>query len=349
MIKHIFFFDKKFTNQYITLIKDNYKFSLHKFVIFYSDINTDSMDFKFKEFENVVYLKHRKFKSVKDFKRHIQQSNKLIFHGLFSTQLILFLAFNKKILRNSYWFIWGGDLYNAHWNRNNNLKSKILYEFRKSVIKKIGHVITLMTKEHKLIKEWYSGNPKLHLSFAYPSNIATTLEPRIPSNGSSKNIMLGHSSSKDNKHIEYFEFLSTLDDIKVYSILSYGDEDYRDDVIQEGKRILQDRFVPITNYLPLEEYNNLLNDMDVIIFPAERQIGFGNLVNLIALGKKVYLSDKVATKMYFDQIGVETYSINDMKNLLIIDEEILIENSQIIKSIHNLENLISQWNKIFTD
>jgi hypothetical protein len=159
--------------------------------------------------------------------------------------------------------------------------------------------------------------------------------------------MLGHSASRDNKHLEYFDFLSTLDDIKVYSILSYGDENYRSEVIKEGKRLLNDRFVPVTNYLTLDDYNNFLNEMDVIIFPADRQIGFGNLVNLVALGKKIYLNENVATKLYFHQIGVETYSVDDMLDLLKIDQETLLENSRIIKSIHNLENLIYQWNEIF--
>jgi len=343
MINHICVYSKAFTNQYVEFVKENFIFEEHNFLIIYNDL----IDFKFLKYKNVIYKKYSKWKLFSYLFRYLSAFDKVIIHGLGLSQLILILAVMKRNLKNYYWLIWGGDLYNAHWNRNNNLKTKILYIFRKSVIKKMGNVITLMTEEHELVKEWYSSNPRLHLSFSYPSNIATTLEPRIPYIDGPKNIMLGHSASRDNKHLEYFDFLSTLDDIKVYSILSYGDENYRSEVIKEGKRLLNDRFVPVTNYLTLDDYNNFLNEMDVIIFPADRQIGFGNLVNLVALGKKIYLNENVATKLYFHQIGVETYSVDDMLDLLKIDQETLLENSRIIKSIHNLENLIYQWNEIF--
>jgi hypothetical protein len=306
-------------------------------------------DSKIGNFKKVKYIYKRRFTRFLLIMRYSRISKKIIIHGLWDPITIISLSLKVKFLKKSYWVIWGGDLYNNYFDRNSNFQAKFIHFFRKRVVKKIGSIISIFTKEYDLIQQWYKSEPKFAKSFSYLSNIATLIEPRIPSQKLPKNILLGHSAVKENKHLEYLSLIDNKIDIKLYVILSYGDKEYRNLVIEEGYNRFKEKFVPITHFMPLDEYNELLNEIDIAIFPAEIQIGFGNLVNLVSLGKKIYLSDTVAPKIYFEQIGVKTYSTHDLTDLLNIDHESLEKNVSIIRNRHSLENLKNQWATIFND
>lgn len=81
------------------------------------------------------------------------------------------------------------------------------------------------------------------------------------------------------------------ENIKFVCPLSYGNFEYRDKVIEYGKNILGDKFCPITEYMPQQEYYSLLNKCSVGIFNNNRQQAMGNINVLLRFGAKVYIRD----------------------------------------------------------
>lgn len=345
MILHLIFWDKKFSTQFIDFINSNFDKSNHHFLVFGSQVLRE--DLNLLNYENITTVYRKKIVRFFLILKYSLKSSKIIIHGLWDPITIILLSLNKKGAKKSYWLIWGGDLYNAYWSRNYSIKTKILHFFRRRVIENIGHVVTLMKKEVDLINEWYGAEPNVYNCMLYQSNLTDDVIFKKIEEKEITSIMVGHSATEDNNHIEVFEYLKGFSNIKVYSILSYGSEFYRDEVINKGSTMFGDNFFPITEYKNLSEYKRLLGSMNIAIFHAKRQIGFGNLVNLVAQGVKIYLRDEIATKQYFDSIGVKTYSLFSDVDVTLIDSNVLEKNSKIIKSKHTMINLIKEWQEIF--
>ena len=97
------------------------------------------------------------------------------------------------------------------------------------------------------------------------------------------------------------------DNIEVYVPLSYGDDSYRDGVIEAGKRLFGSSFHAITDYLPRDEYLDFLASIDVAIFNHDRQQGLGNIFQLLATGSKLYLADDGDMLSHFRSLGFSVF------------------------------------------
>ena len=117
-------------------------------------------------------------------------------------------------------------------------------------------------------------------------------------------------------------------------------------VIDEGISLFGDDFVPMTEHLPLEEYYNFLSSIDIVVFNHDRQQGMGTLIQMLALGKKVFIDFSTSPKPFFDTLGITVYDVLniDLKNM---DEEIKKANGQRDKDFFSEEILKVQWQNIF--
>lgn len=101
---------------------------------------------------------------------------------------------------------------------------------------------------------------------------------------------MGNSATKTNCHIEIFNKLSKYDwihELEIICPLSYGnEEEYRDYVIKVGYEKIGNKFKPITEYISLTKYIELLNSCDVGVFNNNRQQGGSTILYLTRLGKK---------------------------------------------------------------
>ena len=69
--------------------------------------------------------------------------------------------------------------------------------------------------------------------------------------------------------------------------LSYGDLKYQSQVIDIGKDLYKEHFHPITEYMDMIQYTQLLSTMDVLIMYTDRQIGLGNIYTSVLLNTVV--------------------------------------------------------------
>lgn len=125
-----------------------------------------------------------------------------------------------------------------------------------------------------------------------------------------RTIQVGNSGDPANNHFEIFEKLSAINvDQQVFCPLSYGDTKYIGLICTEGLRLLGDRFDPLTDFLPKEQYYSKLKEIDFAIFNHNVQQAFGNILGLLWLGKKVFLNTSNAIYTTLKNWGIMVFSI----------------------------------------
>jgi dTDP-N-acetylfucosamine:lipid II N-acetylfucosaminyltransferase len=130
-----------------------------------------------------------------------------------------------------------------------------------------------------------------------------------------ENILVGNSATATNNHLEVFAMLAGMDlgDQKIVVPLSYGVDEYRDAILDRGKRLFGRRFQPITEFMPLQQYNNLIAQCSVVVMGHKRQQGGGNTATMLYKGAKVFLEEVNTVYQYFRKRGGYVYTLDDLK------------------------------------
>lgn len=342
MVVHLFQHEKV-TKPYIDFINQNFQSSYHLFLLA-SNPDKDSL---YNDYDNVIIIRNT-LKLFQVHKKYFKLADKIIIHGLFSSYLILSLNFNSRYLDKCYWVIWGGDLYNAHNNRNSSLTNRTLYLLRSRVIKSIGHYVTYIKGDYDFAKKIHQSNALFHHCIMYHSNVYHHEEYNYMFNKTKCiRVLVGNSASKTNNHLEVYDKLKNYKNILVYSPLSYGDQNYMKKVIEYGTNIFKQRFFPLTEFVPADEYKRMLNTMNLAIFNNYRQEAMGNIITLLGLGKKVFLRSDITTWDFFSEIGVKVFDINFDKIFANFHEDDRLNNIQLINKYFSIDSLKNDWENIF--
>ena len=108
-----------------------------------------------------------------------------------------------------------------------------------------------------------------------------------------RDILIGNSASFENNHLELFELLAMhldLEGRKLVTPLSYGNPWYAEKVIAEGTRLFGGQFVPLTDFLPKEQYIEILDSCGHVFMNHLRQQALGNICIMMLKGAKIYLN-----------------------------------------------------------
>lgn len=299
------------------------------------------------------------FRFADEFKvveKYIKDFKEINFHYLSFEALWIINKFKDKVYG---WFLWGGDFYPyikinqyseetrkiiVNNNQSKGFKDRFLEHFmlffRKRAIKNIKYIYTWNNYDYSLLKDNFNTNAEFRY-FTYPYvNDYENLDILCNLEKDSDEIVIqvGNSGDATNNHLEIFKSLEKFKDKNfiVITPLSYGDKDYIEKLIVEGHKILGDKFKPINNKLPLNEYSKQLARVDVAIMNHYRQQGAGNIVSLLYLGKKVYLNREVTTYKTFKEWGIDIYSIDDLNDsfeeIIKLDGESIDKNRCIIRN-----------------
>ena len=306
-------------------------------------ITANNKDYKLNYIKNIsnytIYSKNRK--SVNEISKQIKNYDLIVLHNL--------LCFHAKIVKKNpkaiyNWVFFGAEIYNRH----NLFKNSILGDKTKKLIKKelifkkyktylrniikygvpntvtyafkyikhIDYFTILHKEEYNLFLEKGILDSKMKwLKYTYyPIEFIFNKNKDVKINGN--NILLGNSAALTNNSIEAIDILKTLDlgDRKVIIPLSYGDLQYIDDIINYGKKELGNNFYPITNFMPLDDYNNMLQTCNVLIINSYRQQAVGNILASMWMGAKVFLDYRNTFYHYLKRIGCSVYLINDLSD-----------------------------------
>jgi hypothetical protein len=324
-IVHIIILDK-FIPPFIDFIDENFNANEHYFVI----LGKERYKFGLTKEHDVVWI-DSVFKLL-SLAVGLNKSRKIIIHGLWSQIFNAILFSQPWLLKKSYWVMWGGDFYFPQ--RHGWLQ--------KWVIKNMGFLITANEGDYILSKKLYNSKGKRVHSIMYPSNLYKDFDAPTGKKRDSINIQLGNSADPQNNHLEMIEKLKhyKTENIKIYTPLSYGDKLYAKRVAMEGKRVFGEKFIPMMDFLPLDEYQMFLNSIDIAIFAHDRQQAMGNIITLLGLGKKVYLKSSITTWQLLIEQGMQVFDINDF-DLTINTKQLSINTEQVVK-YYSKEVLIAQ-------
>ena len=162
-------------------------------------------------------------------------------------------------------------------------------------------------------------------------------------------IMVGNSASFTNNHLEAFEILKKLkiEHRHIVVPLSYGNTLYGDHIEAVGKKLFNKQFQPLRRFMPLQEYNRVLKVCGITIMNHYRSQAVGNIIAMLWLGSKVYLSESNVFFHYLKKIGIILYSIE--KDLLTGNKLALenltqqeVEHNRTVLSQQLSENIITE-------
>ncbi|MGF1943687.1 TDP-N-acetylfucosamine:lipid II N-acetylfucosaminyltransferase [Enterococcus casseliflavus] len=350
MIVHIFPFEK-FTENFIEFIDRNFITEDHLFIL-YGDYDIDSSYVK--KYPNIkIYNKRKLF----EYYMILKKSDAIIIHSFFLTkEILLLLNLSRSFCEKTAWVIWGGDLLDLRKKTNKRIKSRITYWFKEMLIKKLKAVIVLVDKDWENFKETFHIDKK-HFTAVYGNGRVFDLISTIDIKKKSVkkiNILLGNSATATNNHIESMKYLEKFrnEDIMLYIPLSYGDENYRREIIEYSQIHFPNKVVPIVDMMKYEDYLEFLSGMDIAIFNNNRQQALGNIRAAVYFKCKLFLRLESELSQYFESklIFNSVKDIEEMSFEQFVDfnDQSAELNKNFIISELDSKKAVSQWNKIFT-
>lgn len=215
----------------------------------------------------------------------------------------------------------------------------IEWETKKKVLSRIDYLGCPFREEFDSVQQMMGKQVKPFPFCYYPlEKIADINQPAaLPG----RNIIVGNSGSETINHLDVFYRLKDLDlkGRKVIVPLSYGHKPYIEAIRAKGHEILPESFRPLTDFMTITEYNEILQSCGVAIFNNRRQQAVGNTIGLLWFGSKVFLSERNPAFHYFRRIGVKVFSYENEFSHAAIDTLLTIEeirhNRDILWSILN--------------
>lgn len=208
----------------------------------------------------------------------------------------------------------------------NHFSKRYYYKKRIDAIKKISSV-SLMNEEFGLLKKYYpEANHLKQFSFFYYA-VDDLIKPAyLDCMCDGDDIMVGHSASLNGNHMEVFNLLSSLNlqGRNLLVPLSYGNMAYKEYLIDNGKRLFGESFVPITEFLPLEKYIETMRSARTYIYGQYRQEAWGNIVMALCWGAAIFFHPSNPLCSYLKELGCTVFSTKELPKKLhyiMTDEE----------------------------
>lgn len=295
------------------------------------------------------YDQNKKY-NISDLTNEINVEKPLVFiHGLdqHKQQFVNLLDQNISIA----WLVWGYDLY-GEWHflkhRIYDKNTKELLYTRGNITRLKYNIIYsqigfLLFKHYRFFKNYYSTNylsavEKIKYFFS-STDAEYKLAKKINSHltgfdfqyvcldyikendnkhslSKRPNILVGNSADPSNNHLSVFKILSkkNLTDTKIIVPLSYGgNKAYKDKIMLMGYKLLGKSFMPLIDYMPLDEYHKIISSCGIAIFNHHRQQAQGNIALMIDSGVQVYLNKKNPIYNIFRQKKISVKSFEELK------------------------------------
>ena len=248
--------------------------------------------------------------------------------------------FGKATHPSIYWIEWGADLYiNMLQPRGFKLYEdpdyamrkmmpqfplaivKILYGIRRKqyqlkyqdFVHRVKYFVPdSMPGEYNLLLSYYPEYTQLQYRnfFYYPVDIIIK-DKTLLSKGNG--IMINHCATLTGNHLDVINRLSRLNvnNKKIVIPVSYGNRAHAIEIEKKAFAIWKENLCVIKDFLPLSEYNKILESCDVFIYGHYRQEAVGNILIALYLGGKVFLHNNNPLYGFYKSIGLVIFSIED--------------------------------------
>lgn len=143
-------------------------------------------------------------------------------------------------------------------------------------------------------------------------------------------ILIGNSANYSNNHLEAFKKIEEIGfgNRKIVVPLSYGDLQYGKFICSKGTEFFQSSFIPLKNFIPLDDYIRKLQGCGIAIMNHFRQQAVGTVFSTLWLGTKVYLSESNTLYHYLRRTGIHIFSI---------EKELNVKNQNVFENLSEQE------------
>ena len=264
--------------------------------------------------------------------------DKIIFHSLFMPGVVDRLYRESELLKKSYWVMWGADLYNAPRDEKNDFVRKNFKGYLNIIDKNYA------IKKYNMIGSFYE--------MFYPSLIDKEKLDNLKIKKKDY-VQIQINNSCDESTLEVLDVLSKYKDenIRITTVLSYGKLEYKEQIIQKGKKIYGNKFTFIDKLLLPIDYFEYIANNDILILNQNRQQGAGNIFAHIYLGKKVYIRENVSTYNQlnkYDNVKIfRTERIKDLSFDDFVKNDYIEQNKKNIEKYVDEKYLVDIWRNIF--
>ena len=211
----------------------------------------------------------------------------------------------------------------------------------------MGYLLTYLPGDVEYARKRFGAKGKYVENFGYLSNIFSLSHSSDQKHNEVIHILLGNSADPANEHIEALAQLEKFKEsnIKIYVPLSYGNQAYAEQVSEYGKTIFEHKFVPLTEFMTYEKYQCFLKNIDIAIFNHKRQQAMGNTINLLGMGKVVYLREGTPQWEFFKSINIQVYDLENFN----IHMSSRNNNKRIVGEFFSISKLEKQWGNLLNE
>lgn len=177
------------------------------------------------------------------------------------------------------------------------------------VLKRFSYLSTPIPQDFNLLTSQYILNLK-YVRFNYGGSFMR----RDNTNDSNDtiNIILGHNAAFGNNHLDGIDFVvkQNLNFDRIYMPLSYGgNPNYIDFLVNKCENIWKDKYHPLTNFLPSNDYEAILGSVKVAVFAHTRQQALGNIISLLYNGSIIFLNPTNKIFDFLTENNVKVFNI----------------------------------------
>ncbi len=304
----------KFTSGYINFMKIYMNEYHHHFIVLKKE-----QELKVVNQEGMVFVEDFCSKLDQATAHLLSCAEMIIVTGVFSSFQIL-RRLPKRILSKTYLHFWGAEFYGWAENQGKrSIKENLRFQIRKKCFKRCAGYIFLIDGEYENFQKIF-GIKKRHFIAPMPDDPCKDYKLadfRKKRNENCVKVLVGNSATESNQHMEVIDWLQRYrsHSIQIYMPLSYGEDTYREIVIQYAQKKLGNRFFPILHYMDGKDYMEFVSQMDIGIFNNNRQQAMGNIQMCLGLGKKVFLREDTSMWKRYLKDGYMIFPIRNIEDM----------------------------------
>ena len=344
----------KVVENYIRFINEEFNREDHTFLIRDSKDNTNHA---LQDVENIIWLPNAETKDIKKLFSYLKLSQHIYWHYMQWTAKTQFLiSIHPSIIKKSIWIAWGADLYNWKMNGKNikaKIRNSIMYFLRSHFL----NFVSIFPPDIEVFKKNFKSKATTYYA-PYVDGIYNPIYKKKFSDEKSDsciNIQIGHSATRMLNHNEVLDCLYKFknDNIKIYIPLGYGDITYKSQVVEKANKLFGSKAICITEMMDKDDYMEFLSRMDIAIFNTPRQIGLGNILPLLYMGKKIFMPSSSVMYEFYKEYDVEICDYAEIKQMDFENFSSKVDGDSgkkyVKECITDKEKLIEMWKKVFNE
>ncbi len=272
-----------------------------------------------------------------------------------SPQILLCLF---PFIKKTYLLFWGGDIYQfTQSDEITGLKGEVEKWIVRASIRRARGILTLLPSDLREVEKVSPKHGKwMMAAIPFMPRAENYLWRYSYRTRGTTRILLGNSATTSNRHADMLIALSHFsgEDIEVIAPLSYGDAAYAERVIELGKELLGEKFIPLSSFMEIGAYEELLETIDIGVFNHNRQQGMGNINRLMMGGSKIYISPDSGMwedfanegRCFFSSRTIGEISFEEFVDW---DEHRARKNWELLNPGRRMSKAIKQWRAIYRD